>query len=294
MIPLPATRSCSMLLAYILLRYRAYPPACLHRMQAQRRVDQLKAVIAENSDTRLRQLQAYWQTERRMDVVDGVDMTRVDQSFTSWSSISGGPHMDRQERGESPFKRSRESKSAKSSLLLSSSDEDTDATRDLTNQFSTALMDRISVSSSPRTPPRKKSTETSDQASTLSLEAADPAPDGAEARLVEEYIGRCTKEEVQRALSDAQGHGGRARKKLNLLTKGRTPQSPELERGRSPPPKLSWAATSSSGSSRTLQQAEEEPKLQPRRRPPSNLQPEPEPEPRSAVQEGIPVTSAVR
>ena len=151
--------------------------------------------------------------------------------------------MDQQERGElvlspTPLKPSRGSKFARSSLLLSSSDEDTNSLEDRVDQFPS--MDRASDSSTPRTPPRKKSTEMSDQASALSPLTTEPALDGAEARLIEEYIGRCTKDEVQRALLDAQGHGGRARKKLNLLTKGRTMESPELERARSSPPKLAW------------------------------------------------------
>jgi hypothetical protein len=268
----------------------------MDRMQAQLRVEELQAVVAENSATRLRHLQAHWQTARRVEDADGVDMTRVDQSFASRLSMSGGPHMDQQERGElvlspTPLKPSRGSKFARSSLLLSSSDEDTNGLEDRVDQFPS--MDRASDSSTPRTPPRKKSTEMSDQASALSPLTAEPALDGAEARLIEEYIGRCTKDEVQRALLDAQGHGGRARKKLNLLTKGRTMESPELERARSSPPKLAWAATADSGSRRNAQQ---EPKVQPRPRRRLGLQPQPEPEPEpapeSAVQKGSPVTSA--
>ena len=283
-------------------------------MQAQQQVEELQAEIAENRADRLRQLKAHWQTARL--VGDAVDLSRVDlaarrsrsrsrsksRSRSRSRPRSPGEH-DRElrERREltpspTPPKPSRGSEFAGSSARSPSSDgggEDL-VVEDLVGQFATAIMDQVSPST-PRTPPRNKMSE---PASSLSPRAAAPA-EGVEARLIQEFRGRCTKEQVQKALADAQGHGGRAKKKLNATMKGRpmqSPSAPSLVHESSTRPQPAPTASASPSSRRDAKQAGGE------RTPPPRPPPEPEPEPEQpvraerdhtpdGVEEGIPASS---
>lgn len=254
---------------------RGYLVCTMQCVQAQQLVKELEAAIATNKAARLSQLQDHWQQHRsEMNFIshegdayasrertasNRVELRRVESSYTSShgkSRCRSRSHMPsamvpspmpsaqltllaQDDVGDS--KNLRRSHDFLAQTTPQSSSSDNTVAGKLEDKFSKAILDaNVSSPPTPRTstPARKKLAKSKSLNAPTSPQTPEKAADNVVDRLLRSYTGKCTKEEVQQALADTEGHGGRAKKKLNELVRhrqlnSRSSPSGELVRGRS-------------------------------------------------------------